>query len=118
MPTRSACCRLPAFCLALLLVDSLVFAQNHWHVTPLTAPILGWQTWAFGALYLAVFAALYAMVARTLWRRSAEPARRPLELRVGVLLVGALALSQVLHIWADVHYYVPITRLSHAMPLS
>jgi membrane-anchored protein YejM (alkaline phosphatase superfamily) len=100
--------------LAGLLVDSLVFAQNRFHLSALALQILGWRTWAFGALYLAIFVPLCAFVARWVWRRCSG--RSPLAV-LGALVLAPFLTTQALHIWADAQYYVPITSFTPYLPL-
>ena len=41
--------------LAFVLIDSLVYAQDRFHIDALSARILGLKTWTFAAVYFAVF---------------------------------------------------------------
>ena len=41
--------------LSILLLDSLVFADNRFHFNSLTIKILGFKTWGFGIVYLFIF---------------------------------------------------------------
>lgn len=116
---RSVAIVLAALMLAVLLLDTLVFAQNRFHLNALTVAILGWKSWTFGVIYLLIFLTLEFFLARLLWRsQNASPPRRP---RHGPLLastlIGCLLLTQVLHIWADARYYVPITSFTPYLPL-
>jgi hypothetical protein len=108
---------LGAVLLAAVLVDSLVFAEDRFHVSALALAILGWSTWSFAVLYLAIFLALCALLARSTWARFARSSGRALAgVLAGLVLVPYLA-AQMLHIWADATYYVPITSLTPYLPL-
>lgn len=102
--------------LALLLLDTLVFAENHFHLNALTAAILGWQSWLFAGIYLLIFLLGETFLARMVgnWLQSGKKRRGPW-LASG--LIGCVLATQVLHIWADARYYVPITSFSPYLPL-
>ena len=57
---------------AFVLLDSLVFAENRYHLNVLTFTLLEPQTWAFLALYFFVALAIEAMLAAWVWRRTAR----------------------------------------------
>ena len=101
--------------LSLTLLDSLVFAENRYHLSPLSAALLAPQTWAFTAVYLLVFLAIEAMAARWLWGRSAVPLRRTGW--VAIALGACVLISHAAYTWAEVQYYVPITSFTHYLPL-
>lgn len=108
---------LGAATLAAVLVDSLVFAEDRFHLSGLALAILGWSTWSFGLLYLAIFLALCALLARSTWTRLSRVSGRALaRTLVAVVLVPFLA-TQALHIWADASFYVPITSFTPYLPL-
>ena len=108
---------LGAVLLAAVLVDSLVFAEDRFHVSALALAILGSSTWSFAVLYLAIFLALCALLARSTWTRFARSSGRALAgVLAGVVFVPYLA-AQTLHIWADATYYVPITSFTPYLPL-
>jgi len=102
--------------LALLVVDTNVFAEQRYHVTLLTAVLFEPATWAFVAL-IAGFALVFeALLAGYAWRW-VEGARA----RGGRLLAAALVTcwvgSQLVHIWADAIGHTPVTQLTRYMPL-
>jgi membrane-anchored protein YejM (alkaline phosphatase superfamily) len=103
--------------LSLLLLDSLVFAENRHHLNPLTLSLLAPPTWRFAAVYLLVFLVIDAVIGVSLWRRCARPVWPPL----GRYLAGALGCcfvaSHLVHAWADARYYVPVTTFGHTLPL-
>jgi len=107
---------LAAAMLALLLLDTLVFAKNHFHLNTLTVAILGWQSWLFAGIYFVIFLIGESFLARMVgnWIASKRKRGGPW-LATG--LVACVLMTQVLHIWADARYYVPITSFSPYLPL-
>lgn len=107
-----------AVVLALLLLDTLIFAENRFHLNALTAAILGWQSWAFAGIYLLIFLLLGSFIARLVsnWLRPDRHRHRRGPWLAGGLIACVL-LTQVLHIWADARYYIPITSFSPYLPL-
>lgn len=107
---------LAAATLAALLLDTLVFAQNRFHLNALIVAILGYKTWAFGALYFLIFVSVHFFVGRALWSALGRG-----RLRYGPALASALVacflFAQGTHIWADARYYVPVTSFSPYLPL-
>jgi membrane-anchored protein YejM (alkaline phosphatase superfamily) len=103
--------------LSFLLLDSLLFAENRYHLGILALSLLAPQTWAFLALYFLVGLAVEAMLAGWVWKRTELPRRR----RIGRYLVVGLALclvaSHLIHAWAEAHYYVPVTAFTRYLPL-
>src|SRR6266568_3885250 len=65
--------------LSFFVLDSLVFAENRYHLGVLTATLLAPQTWAFFALYFLLGAAIETMLAVRVWKRTALPATRRTE---------------------------------------
>jgi len=59
---------------SLLHLDTLVFAENRYHLGVLTASLLAPETWLFLALYFLVGLAIEAMLAGWVWKRTAAPA--------------------------------------------
>ena len=111
------CVVLGAATLAFVLVDSLVFAEDRFHLSALAVAILGWSTWGFGLIYFAIFLALCALLARSTRARLARVSGRALALVLaGGVLLPFLA-TQALHIWADASFYVPITSFTPYLPL-
>src|SRR5262249_52687666 len=72
--------------ISFLVLDSLVFAENRYHLDVLTFVMFEPPTWAFFALYFLLGLAIEAMLAVWIWRRSAWPPRH----RVGRYLVLGL----------------------------
>jgi membrane-anchored protein YejM (alkaline phosphatase superfamily) len=103
--------------LSILLLDTLVFAENRYHLNVLTFTLLEPVTWAFLVLYFLVGVAIEAMLAGSLWSRTARPPAH----RVGRYLALGLGLcvlsSHLVHAWAYANYYVPVTAFTRFLPL-
>ena len=102
---------------SLLLLDTLVFAENRYHLGVLTASLLAPETWAFLALYFLLGLAIEAMLAGWVWKRTAAPAwpRRGRYLALG--LVACFVASHLIHMVAHASYYVPVTSFTRYLPL-
>jgi len=102
---------------AFLVLDTLVFAEQRYHLNVLTFSILQPTTWGFLALYFLLALAVEAMLAVWVWRRTAlAPTSRAgwvLPLALGLCLVS----SQLVHAAARPHYYVPVTAFDRFLPL-
>lgn len=107
---------LGAALLSVVLVDSLVFAEDRFHLSGLALAILGWNTWGFGLLYLGIFLVLCGLVARSTWPRLTKVSGRALGTTLAGLALVFLA-TQALHIWADASFFVPITSFTPYLPL-
>jgi uncharacterized protein len=103
--------------LSFLVFDSLVFAENRYHLSVLTATMLARQTWAFVALYILLGTVIEAMLAVWVWKRTAFPATRRIGRYLAFALVGCLLASHLIHWWAEAHYYVPVTAFTRYLPL-
>ena len=103
--------------IAALLLDTLVFAENRFHLNGLTISILGASTWTFAAIYLFVFLAFETVLARQVAARLDGLARMRLGPLVGAGLFSCLLGSHGIHAWADASYYVPVTGFTHYLPL-
>jgi uncharacterized protein len=102
---------------SLLLLDSLVFAENRYHLGVLTFVMLAPLTWAFLALYLLVGAAIEAMLAAWVWKRTAHPPRHRVGRYLAVVIVSCFLASHLIHAWAEAHNYVPVTAFTRYLPL-
>ncbi len=103
--------------LSFLLLDSLVFAENRYHLNVLTFTMLEPQTWAFLALYFVAGLVIEAAVARWVWARTAHPPTRPLGRYLALALVGCFVAGQFVHGWAQPRFYVPVTAFARYLPL-
>jgi membrane-anchored protein YejM (alkaline phosphatase superfamily) len=103
--------------LGVLLLDTLVFAENRYHLSLVTFMLLAPETWAFLALYFILALAIEAMLARWVWTRAEYPPRwrigRYLALGVGICFLA----SNAIHAWAEAHYYAPVTGFTRYLPL-
>lgn len=101
--------------LALLVVDGNVFAEQRYHLTPLTAVLFERSTWIFVGLIGLFAVAFEALVLGYVWRWvEGRPARggRALALALGSAWLG----SQLIHIWADAIGHAPVTQLTRYLP--
>ncbi|WKZ11554.1 MAG: DUF3413 domain-containing protein [Gammaproteobacteria bacterium] len=106
---------LMALVLTLLVVDGNVFAEQRYHLTPLTAVLFEPATWVLVGIIAVTALAFEALLAGTVWRWvEAAPARggRVLALVLGLAWIG----SQGMHIWADALGYTPVTQLTRYLP--
>ena len=102
---------------SVLLLDSLVFAENRYHLGILTASLLGLQTWLFLALYFVIGLAIEGMLAAWTWKRSAQTPARRIGRYVALGLVGSFVASHLMHAWAEARYDVPVTSFTRYLPL-
>ncbi len=103
--------------LSFVLLDSLVFAENQYHLNVLTFTLLAPQTWAFFALYFLLSVAVEAMLALWVWKRTARPSTRRVGRYLALGLVSCFLASHLIHAWAEAHYYVPVTAFTRYLPL-
>ena len=103
--------------LAFLLLDSLVFADNRYHLELVTLAMLAPATWGFFAVYAVLGAAIEGMLAGWIWARSSLPSKGRLWRRIALVLCGCFAVSHLVHAWAEAHYYVPVTGFTRYLPL-
>jgi uncharacterized protein len=103
--------------LSFLLLDSLVFAENRYHLGVLTFSMLARQTWAFLALYFLLGMAVETMLALWVWKRTARLPARRVGWYVALGLGGCLLASNLIHAWAEAHYYAPVTAFTRYLPL-
>ena len=105
-----------ALLVAWLFLDSLVFDQNRFHITALTARILAFKTWFFGAIYFLIALILEFQLAGYLWKRLETGKAGSGGKWLGMIVVLCLVFAQVAHIWADANYYTPVTGLTEYLP--
>jgi membrane-anchored protein YejM (alkaline phosphatase superfamily) len=100
--------------LSIILLDTLVYGQNRFHLSPLILQILEPRTYLFGVVYLGIFVAFFSVLSLRMKVMKLQMLRR-------FLMVVAVVLGQVfthgVHIWADANYYAPITSFTAALPL-
>ena len=102
---------------ALFVLDSLVFAENRYHLSVLTFTLLEPQTWAFLALYFVVALAIESMLAGWVWQRTARPAHRQIGRYLALALVACLVAAHLVYAWAAAHYDVSVTAFTRYLPL-
>lgn len=103
--------------ISLLLLDTLVFAENRYHLNTLTFSMLERQTWAFLGLYFVLALAIEAMLARWIWMATAQPPRRRIGRWVALGVGTCMVVSQLIHAWALPNYFVPVTAFTRYLPL-
>ena len=103
--------------LSFLLLDSLVFAENRYHLNVLTFTMLEPQTWAFLAIYFLVGLVIEAALARWVWTRTGHPPARRIGRYLALALVGCFVAGQFIHGWAQPRFYVPVTAFARYLPL-
>lgn len=103
--------------IAFIALDTLVFAEQRYHLNILTFTILEPATWAFLGLYFLLAVAIEAMLAAWVWRRTALALASRAAWVLPVALGVCLVTSQIAHAWADLYYYVPVTAFDRYLPL-
>jgi len=98
-------------------LDSLIFAEHRYHLSPLTASLLEPSTWMFSAVYFVLVGVIESVMARGLWRRSAAAIAPRLGWCLAVVLLACFLGSHLVYLWADARYYVPVTSFNHYLPL-
>jgi membrane-anchored protein YejM (alkaline phosphatase superfamily) len=106
--------------IAVITLDSLLWAQSRFHLNGLTIQILGWQSWLF-VLVIAVIALVFeSLLAGWTWNwlkaRDSKKSKRYGRL-VASLALFTIFSSQLIHAWADAAYYVPVTSVGQQLPV-
>lgn len=107
---------LAALVLALLVLDTSVFAERRMHLTLLVAVLFEPVTWIATALVFAVALLFESLLAGMIWRALAARPRAGGRI-LAALLIGCWLASQVAHIWADAVGFSSITRFTQTIPL-
>jgi membrane-anchored protein YejM (alkaline phosphatase superfamily) len=102
---------------ALLLLDTLIFAENRYHLDLLTLTLLEWRTWGFLLVYAVVALGIEAMLAGWVWRHTACPPRRRVGPYLALTLAACFMGSHLAHAWAQAHYDVSVTAFTRYLPL-
>ena len=102
---------------AFVVLDSLVFAENRYHLSVLTFTLLEPQTWGFLALYFLVALAIEAMLAGWIWQRTSRRPTRRIGRWVALALGACFVASHLAHAWAAAHYDVSVTAFTRYLPL-
>jgi uncharacterized protein len=101
---------------AFLLLDSLVFGENRYHLNVLTFTLLEAQTWAFLGLYFVVAVAIEAMLAGWVWQRTAGAPTRRRGRYLALALAACFVAGHLVHAWAAAHYDVSVTAFTRYLP--
>jgi membrane-anchored protein YejM (alkaline phosphatase superfamily) len=102
---------------AFMVLDTLVFAENRYHLNVLTFVTLEPPTWAFLALYFLLGVVIESMLAVWAWRRTALPLSPRVRWSLALALGSCFVVGHLAHAWAEPHYYVPVTAFSRYLPL-
>jgi len=97
-------------------LDSLLWQQSRFHLNGLTIQILGWSSWVFTGVILLIALFFQAMLASWVWRWVSSSGSHKGRL-IGVLATLAILGSQLIHVWADAAYYVPVTSTGQQLPV-
>jgi membrane-anchored protein YejM (alkaline phosphatase superfamily) len=103
--------------LSLFLLDSLLFAENRYHLNVLTFTLLEPRTWGFLAIYFVLGGTIEAMLASWVWARIRSQPRRRIGRYLALVLGSCFVASHLIHWWASAHYYVPVTSFTRYLPL-
>ena len=108
---------LAAVGLSFFVLDTLLFAEDRYHLNALTFGLLAPQTWAFLALYFLLGVAIEAMLAAWVWKRTAGPPTRRIGRYLALGVGTCLLAGHLVHAWAEAQYYVPVTGFTRYLPL-
>ena len=100
-----------------LMLDSLVFAENRYHLNILTATLLGPHTWLFLGIYFALGLAIEGMLARAVWQRTATAPTRHVGRYLALGLALCFAAANLMHAWSEARYDVSVTSFTRYLPL-
>jgi len=103
--------------LSFLVLDSLLFADNRYHLSVLTASLLARSTWVFLGVYVVIGLVIESMLASWIWSRTSTPPRHWHGRYLALGLVFCFVASHLIHFWAEAHYYVPVTSFTRYLPL-
>jgi membrane-anchored protein YejM (alkaline phosphatase superfamily) len=119
-PSRRWVTALAVMCFAALIavteLDSLLWSQSRFHINGLTMQILGLKSWIFGGIMFVLGLFFEFLLATWTWRWvEGSPQRHGLV--IGLVCLGAVISSQLIHAWADASYYVPVTSVGVQLPV-
>jgi len=103
--------------MALLLLDTNVFAQNRYHLSWLTIEILAWQTLVFAGIFWLIALFFESVLARAVrnWLTAGSRSIRGRWIAIG--LTACLLVSQSIHVWADAVGHISVVQFTRYMPL-
>ena len=102
--------------IAIIMLDSLLWADSRFHLNALTVQILGWQSWVFVAVIFVIALGFEALLAQRVWGWVGVHKRYGGK-QIGWLFVAAIVISQCLYAWSDASYYVPVTSVGQQLPV-
>ncbi len=102
---------------AFVVLDSLLFAENRYHLNVLTLSLLEPQTWAFMVVYVVVALVIESMLAGWGWQRTRSLGTFRIERYLAIGLAGCLVAAHLVHAWAAAHYDVTVTAFTRYLPL-
>jgi membrane-anchored protein YejM (alkaline phosphatase superfamily) len=102
--------------IALVLLDSLLWSQSHFHINALTVKILGVQSRVFIGTMFLIGLVFETLLAGRIWIWVKRPGSRHGK-QLGWLCFVSLLIAQGIYAWSDASYYVPVTRLSQQLPV-
>jgi membrane-anchored protein YejM (alkaline phosphatase superfamily) len=102
--------------IAIITLDSLLWAQSRFHLNGLTVQILGWTSWVFAGVMLLIALFFETLLAGWVWQWINANSHHRGRL-LSVLAVLAIVASQLIHAWADAAYYVPVTSVGQQLPV-
>ena len=105
-----------AVLIALLMLDSLLWADSRFHLNAFTARILGWQSWVFAGVMLLIGLVFEGLLAKRVWAWVSAKRRRGGRW-VAAALAGCFVVAQGIHAWADATYFVPVTSVGQQLPV-
>jgi len=115
-PLRSVLVILMSVMIALIVLDSLLWAQGRFHLNGLTLKILGLKSWVFVIVMFFVAMLFESLLAGRIWSwLRASPSRHGYTL--AGLLVACFVIAQAIFVWADATYYTPVTALARQLPV-
>lgn len=106
-----------SFAIAILLLDTLLFAQNRFHLGLLTISILGAKTWGFGIFYFVIALVFTSKIAKFSERPFPAKIAKAARISIPVLFLFCQVATHLMHAVADSRYYSPITRFTTQLPL-
>lgn len=103
--------------IAILLLDTLLFAQNRFHLGLLTISILGAKTWGFAVFYFVIALVFTSKIAKLAEKPFPRKVAKVVRVAVPLLFIFFQAATHLMHAVADSRYYSPITRFTTQLPL-
>ena len=102
---------------AFVVLDTLLFAENRYHLNVLTFSLLEPRTWAFLALYFVVALAIESMLAGWIWQRAVRPGTLRIGRYLALSLAGCFVAAHLAHAWAAAHYDGTVMGFTRYLPL-